>query len=331
MHLELQWSQWMPLACWALHRTVQRGRVRDGVLTAVFVLAQFLSCIYYGVFLVITLALVGAAAAAGPRARDARGHRPRPARRRRRLRGRRCWCMRRRTGPTSRRSAVVRPTTSSAGARRRAASSLPLPTTGCTAGPRTTAGPKGASGRASSRCCCARSGSGARACAAATWMYGAMLVLSVAVRAGLAHAGVPPRDGRRAAAAGPASAGAIRHDGRPGACRCWPASAPHGCSAAMPRGWRRHAVGAAMLAAAGRASTRPTWGRCTPWVQRVPIYAAWLRMQPPGVVVDLPIARANSLPLFEAEWASTGARTSTRWPTATAATSRGATSTCWAR
>jgi len=58
MHLELQWSQWMPLACWALHRTVQRGRIRDGVLTAAFVLAQFLSCIYYGIFLVMTLALV---------------------------------------------------------------------------------------------------------------------------------------------------------------------------------------------------------------------------------------------------------------------------------
>ncbi len=48
MHLELQWSQWMPLACWALHRTVRHGHVRDGVLMAVFVLAQFLSCIYYG-------------------------------------------------------------------------------------------------------------------------------------------------------------------------------------------------------------------------------------------------------------------------------------------
>ena len=47
------------------------GRIRDGVLTAVFVLAQFLSCIYYGMFLVLALALVGAAAAAGARARAA--------------------------------------------------------------------------------------------------------------------------------------------------------------------------------------------------------------------------------------------------------------------
>ncbi|MBA2356117.1 MAG: hypothetical protein H0V80_15820 [Acidobacteria bacterium] len=57
MHLELQWSQWMPLACWALHRTVTQGRIRDGVLTAVFVLAQFLSCIYYGLFLTLALAV----------------------------------------------------------------------------------------------------------------------------------------------------------------------------------------------------------------------------------------------------------------------------------
>ena len=40
--------------CWALHRTVRGGRVRDGILAALFVLAQFLSCIYYGVFLVVT-------------------------------------------------------------------------------------------------------------------------------------------------------------------------------------------------------------------------------------------------------------------------------------
>jgi hypothetical protein len=41
-------------------------------------------------------------------------------------------------------------------------------------------------------------------------------------------------------------------------------------------------------------------------VQRVPIYAAWLRMQPPGAVVDLPIARANTLPHYEGEWAFYG-------------------------
>ena len=58
MHLELQWSQWMPLALWALHRTWSSGRVADGVLTGVFVLLQFLSCIYYGVFLALFLVLI---------------------------------------------------------------------------------------------------------------------------------------------------------------------------------------------------------------------------------------------------------------------------------
>ena len=73
----------------------------------------------------------------------------------------------------------------------------------------------------------------------------------------------------------------------------------------MPRGWRRHAIGAAMLAMlAGEYASNVR--SLHPWIQRVPIYAAWLRMQPPGVVVDLPIARANTLPLFEAEWAFYG-------------------------
>jgi hypothetical protein len=39
-----------------------------------------------------------------------------------------------------------------------------------------------------------------------------------------------------------------------------------------------------------------------PWPQRAPLYATWLRQQPPGSVLDLPIARANALPLHEAEW-----------------------------
>ena len=48
------------------------------------------------------------------------------------------------------------------------------------------------------------------------------------------------------------------------------------------------------------------WRRCTRGYSGCRIYAAWLRMQPPGVVVDLPIARANTLPLFEAEWSFYG-------------------------
>jgi hypothetical protein len=58
MHLELQWSQWMPLTMWALHRTWSSGRLTDGALTGLCVLLQFLSCIYYGVFLALFLVLV---------------------------------------------------------------------------------------------------------------------------------------------------------------------------------------------------------------------------------------------------------------------------------
>ena len=58
MHLELQWSQWMPLTLWALHRTWTNGRIADGIATGVFLLLQFLSCIYYGVFLVLFLVLL---------------------------------------------------------------------------------------------------------------------------------------------------------------------------------------------------------------------------------------------------------------------------------
>jgi hypothetical protein len=57
-HLELQWAMWMPLALWAFHRAVEMGRFRDGLLTGVFVTLQFLSSIYYGLFLTTFMGLV---------------------------------------------------------------------------------------------------------------------------------------------------------------------------------------------------------------------------------------------------------------------------------
>ena len=59
-HLELQWAQWMPLAFWAWHRLLATGRMRDGLLCAAAVLLQLLSSLYYAIFLVIGLAVVGA-------------------------------------------------------------------------------------------------------------------------------------------------------------------------------------------------------------------------------------------------------------------------------
>ena len=57
MHLELQWAMWVPLTFWALDRTIQEGRLRDGVMTGLFAGLQVLSSIYYGLFLATMLAV----------------------------------------------------------------------------------------------------------------------------------------------------------------------------------------------------------------------------------------------------------------------------------
>jgi len=58
-HLELQMAQWMPLTLWALHRTFSGGRLRDGILTGVFLACQTLSSFYYGIFFATFLIPVG--------------------------------------------------------------------------------------------------------------------------------------------------------------------------------------------------------------------------------------------------------------------------------
>jgi hypothetical protein len=60
-HLELQMAQWMPLCLWAFHRTVTNGRLRDGLLTGLFLALQALSSFYYGIFFVTYLIPVGIA------------------------------------------------------------------------------------------------------------------------------------------------------------------------------------------------------------------------------------------------------------------------------
>ena len=57
-HLELQWAMWIPLAFWAFHRTVGERSWRLGPLTGLFLWLQVLSCVYYGVFLAITLGVL---------------------------------------------------------------------------------------------------------------------------------------------------------------------------------------------------------------------------------------------------------------------------------
>jgi len=57
MHMELQWTMWIPLAFLALHRTFEHGRVRDGVLCGGAVVLQMFSSVYYGIFLATVLAI----------------------------------------------------------------------------------------------------------------------------------------------------------------------------------------------------------------------------------------------------------------------------------
>jgi hypothetical protein len=66
-HLELQMAQWMPLCLWAFHRTVRDGRLRDGLLTGLFLALQTLSSFYYGIFFATYLIPVGIALLIGAR------------------------------------------------------------------------------------------------------------------------------------------------------------------------------------------------------------------------------------------------------------------------
>jgi hypothetical protein len=57
-HLQLQQTQFIPLALWSFHRLLDTDRLRDGVLLGVFTAAQMLSCMYYGIFLIPYMAVV---------------------------------------------------------------------------------------------------------------------------------------------------------------------------------------------------------------------------------------------------------------------------------
>ena len=58
MHLELEWTVWMPLAFWALHRAFDTRSSKAGVWVGLFICLQVLSCVYYGVFLSIVVSLI---------------------------------------------------------------------------------------------------------------------------------------------------------------------------------------------------------------------------------------------------------------------------------
>jgi hypothetical protein len=59
MHMEMQWTMWMPLGFLMVHRTFDTGRWNYGLAAGACVALQMLSSIYYGIFLA-TLLGVGA-------------------------------------------------------------------------------------------------------------------------------------------------------------------------------------------------------------------------------------------------------------------------------
>ncbi|WP_239490764.1 hypothetical protein [Luteitalea sp. TBR-22] len=320
MHLELQWSQWMPLACWGLHRTVRTGRVRDGVLTAVFVLGQFLSCIYYGVFLVLALAVSApvlvlarlrtpaptARAEAGTSGRD--GQAPLLAITRAFLVGALVTI-----GPLLAYSAPYRANQSALGGRgaheiarwsANPGAFLSTPPDNRLYGATATLGiPEGRlfpGITALVLACVAVWGLRRGRLAATVPMYVVMTVVSAVLAMGtntplyrVALALLPLLRGLRA----PARFGMVFALG----LAVLAAAGAATLLSRLPAGRRRHALGACLLAAL-TLEYASNVGPLHAWVQRPPLYARWLRQQPPGAVIDLPIARARSLPHYEAEW-----------------------------
>lgn len=318
MHLELQWSQWMPLTLWALHRTWDGGRLRDGAMTGAFLALQFLSCIYYGVFLALFLVLLapallwwrrpaafGRVAAAlalgalvaippvaayglpyrsnqqelGGRSPDEIAHwsaRPRsylavPPENR--LYG---ALLHRFGTPEGQLFPGLAALVLACGAvlARRHASSPPAEATT----PRRTA-------------------------AVYAWGLAWAVMLSLGTHTpvyGAVLRAVPPLDGLRA----PARFGmlvllALSVLAALG-FRAWRERVRAGSDA------RRHVTLTAAVVLLLVAEYASHFGPLHPWPREAPLYARWLEAQPAGVVIELPVPRANALPLHEAEWSYIG-------------------------
>jgi hypothetical protein len=66
-HLQLQQTQWIPVALWALHALLRTGRLRDGVLLGASFALTTMSSVYYGLFLIPYMVVVGAVLLAAQR------------------------------------------------------------------------------------------------------------------------------------------------------------------------------------------------------------------------------------------------------------------------
>jgi len=60
-HFELQMTMWMPLLLLAVHRTLARGRLQDGLRTGLLLALQTLSSLYYGMYMMVYLVPVAGA------------------------------------------------------------------------------------------------------------------------------------------------------------------------------------------------------------------------------------------------------------------------------
>jgi hypothetical protein len=301
MHLELQWSQWTPLALWALHRTWHAGRARDGVLTGVFVLLQFLSCIYYGVFLTLFMMVmapalwladpprdgvrtlralaIGAAAVALPLVAYAL-----PYRANQEALGTRS------PGEIAQWSATW-------------LGYLSTPLENRLYGTWTAGlgSPEGRlfPGLTAVVLAMVALATGSRRVLAWVWGLGWAVLLSLGSNTpvyGVVLALVPPLAGLRA----PARFGML-------VSLAVAVLAGYGL-ARLTAGWSRPrtALAAAVVCLALTAEYASSFGPLHAWVQRPPIYAQWLRSQPAGGVLHLPAPRGHALPLYDAEWAYLG-------------------------
>lgn len=318
MHLELQWSQWMPLTLWALHRTWTGGRLRDGVLTGVFLALQFLSCIYYGIFLTLFLVVLtplliwwrvptrprraiaalalGAAIAVAPVVAYALPYRANQEK----LGGRSDdeiahWSAR----PQS--YAAVPPENRLYGPW---LAPLGTPEGRLFPGLVALGLALGAAFNRASR----------RLVVVYAWGLACAVVLSMGTHTpvyGILLRVVPPLDGLRA----PARFGmlvllALSVLAAIGFC-AWHRRMQDASSEDDARGvpaWRRKRVGAATALVVVLMTTEyaTDFGPLHPWPQEAPLYARWLETQPRGAVLELPAPRADALPLYEAEWSYIG-------------------------
>jgi hypothetical protein len=301
MHLELQWSQWMPLALWALHRTWSSGRFTDGALTGLCVLLQFLSCIYYGVFLALFLVLVtpvlwwrhgparptrvvlalvvGALLVAPALVAYAMPYRQSQAQ----LGGRSPEEIARWSAtPSSYLSTPWENRLYGSWTWRLGASEARL-------FPGTVA-------IVLALVALWRPG---RMVVVYAWGLVCAVVMSFGTNTpvyGLALAAIPPLGGLRA----PARFAML-------ATLALAVLAGFGCARLLrnrPQ-WAQAAVGL-VAAIAMTAEYASTFGPLHAWPQRAPMYANWLATQPRGVVLELPVPAAHALPLFEGEWSYLG-------------------------